>query len=81
MPHPVANQGMKFTHILAPEEAVRVKPYALMLDALLDSIIALLSENSEKLEGCIQQYDRDMKRYFGKPLVTFKVDPAVAKEK
>lgn len=77
MPQPVANQGMTFTHRLTPEEAARVKPYTLMLESLLDSMISLLTENTEKLQGCLNQYNLDMARYFGKPLMSFEVDPAV----
>ncbi len=78
MPQPIANQGMTFTHRLTPEEAARVKPYTLMLEALLDSMIALLDENTVKLQGALKQYNVDMARYFGKALMSFEVDPAVA---
>jgi hypothetical protein len=69
---------MTFTHRLTPEEAARVKPYTLMLEALLDSMIALLDENTVKLQGALKQYNVDMARYFGKALMSFEVDPAVA---
>lgn len=78
LPQPVANQGMTFTHRLTPEEAERVKPYTLMLEPLLDSMIALLAENTNKLQGCLNQYDLDMARHFGKPLMSFEIDPGVA---
>lgn len=78
MPQPIANDGLTFTHRLAPEEVARLKPYTLMLEALLDSMIALIDENSEKLRVCLKQYDLDMTRHFGKPLMSFETDPAVA---
>ncbi|WP_156357829.1 hypothetical protein [Sphingomonas sp. Leaf62] len=78
MPQPVANQGMTFTHRIRPEEAARIKPYTLMLEALLDSMIALLAENMAKLQSCLKQYNLDMARHFGKPLMSFEIDTEVA---
>lgn len=78
MPQPIAIEGMTFTHKLTQEEAARAKPYTLMLESLLDSMIALVNENTIKMQHCLKQYDLDMTRYFGKPLMSFEVDPAVA---
>lgn len=78
LPQPIATEGMRFTHKLSPEDAAKIKPYTLMLESLLDSMIALLRENMEKLQMCVSQYNSDMTRYFGKPLMSFEVDPAVA---
>lgn len=78
MPQPVANKGMTFTHRLTPEEVARVKPYTLMLESLLDSMISLLDENTAKLEECLKRYNADMTRHFGKPLMAFEVDPSQA---
>lgn len=77
MPQPVTSEGMTFTHQLTQREAARIKPYTLMLESLLDSMISLIDENTIKLQAVLAQYDADMTRYFGKPLVTFDVDPSV----
>lgn len=78
MPAPVAREGMLFTHILTPEQNARVGPYVAMLESLLDSIIALVEENMAKANAALVQYGSDMERHFGKPLLTFQIDPAVA---
>lgn len=78
MPQPVANHGMTFTHQLTQAEAARVKPYTLMLESLLESMIALLDENTVKLQECLRRYNEDMTRHFGKPLMTFEADPSLA---
>jgi hypothetical protein len=78
MPSPVAMQDMLFTHALTKEEADRIKPYAHMLESLLDGIIALIAENMHKANAAMLLYGKDMERYFGKSLMTFELDPAVA---
>lgn len=78
MPSPVARDGVTFTHSLTKEENEKVSPYAAMLESLLDSIIALLSENMKKANNARILYDKEMKRYFGKPLLEFEIDPTVA---
>lgn len=76
MPTPIANDDMTFTHSLTREEASTIRPYALMLDSLLTSMVALLDENTAKLTSCLDQYNMDMTRYFGKPLMEFEVNPS-----
>lgn len=78
MPPPIANEGMRFTHKLTPEEVARITPYTLMLESLLEGMMALLDENTSKLQECLVKYDKDMGRYFGKALMTFEVDPTLA---
>lgn len=75
MPTPSANEGMVFTHSLTKEEAARVKPYTLMLESLLDGMIAMVGENMAKTKACLARYDTDMTRYFGKAPVTFEAEP------
>jgi hypothetical protein len=45
MPPPVANQGLRFTHELTADQKTKVLPYAIMLDSLLDGVMALSTEN------------------------------------
>lgn len=78
MPPPIANEGMLFTHRLTQEEHARIAPYTLMLESLLEGIMSLVEENTTKLQYCIQQYDSDMERYFGKKLMSFEVNPSLA---
>lgn len=78
MPPPVANEGMRFTHNLTLEELNRVRPYTLMLESLLESMISLMEENTAKIQECLQEYGKDMKRYFGKALMTFEVNSTLA---
>lgn len=73
MPKPVSNEGMTFTHHLTPEDSARIKPYALMLESLLESVIQLMNENTSKIDACLEQYEKDMTRYFGKKLMTFEI--------
>lgn len=80
MPSPVSNDGTRFSHMLSKEELSKVRPYAIMLDALLDGIIELTSENIKRSIASITQYNGDMKRYFGKSLLTFEVDQSIAPE-
>lgn len=81
MPPPVTRTGMTFTHKLTKEDNERVEPYAAMLESLLDGIIALVSENMTRARDTVTLYDKDMKRYFGKALVGFEIDPAVSETK
>jgi hypothetical protein len=76
MPPPVANRDMLFTHRLTREEQARIKPYTLMLESILNAVIALVDENTAQLNGCIIQYQNDMERYFGKSLMTFEFNQA-----
>ena len=78
LPTPIANDDMTFTHSLTTEDTHRIKPYMLMLESLLESMITLLNENTDRLRECLSQYDTDMKRYFGKALMDFEIDPSVA---
>ncbi|MET3828019.1 hypothetical protein ABIC16_003712 [Sphingomonas sp. PvP055] len=73
MPTPVANEGMTFTHHLNKEESDRIKPYTLMLESLLESMIQLVDENMEKVDRCLILYKKDMARHFGKPLLDFEI--------
>lgn len=77
IPRPISNKDMTFTHQLSPAETDRIKPYTLMLESLLDSMIALLAENMDILSQCLKQYEADMTRYFGKSLMTFEADPSL----
>lgn len=71
MPAPVASEGSTFTHKLTLEEHERVQPYAIMLESLLDSMIAMTTENLAKSEQATDQYKVDMARYFGKSPLDF----------
>lgn len=78
MPLPVARTGMTFTHQLTKGDNERVEPYAAMLESLLNGIIVLVNENMHKAKDAVTLYDKDMKRYFGKALLGFEIDTAVA---
>ncbi|ODP36191.1 hypothetical protein [Sphingomonas turrisvirgatae] len=80
MPPPVANGGTIFSHRLSKEEAARVRPYSIMLDALLDGIIELTRENLARAVAAIKLYNKDMERHFGKPLMDFETDEELAPE-
>lgn len=73
MPPPVAREGMKFTHQLTKAENDKVKPYAEMLESLLNSIMALVDENMNRTKETIVMYDNETKRYFGKSLMTIEL--------
>ncbi len=75
MPTPIGHEGMTFTHKLTPEESSRITPYALMLESLLDSIIALVDENLSKINSALARYTVDMERHFGAPLLKFEIAP------
>lgn len=78
MPRPVSSDGATFTHKLTPEESERVGPYAQMLETLLEGMIAMTEENMAKTLAALDQYERDMTRFFGKSPLGFEIDQKVA---
>ena len=78
MPRPISSDGATFTHKLTPAESERVGPYAQMLEALLESMIAMTAENMAKAKAALVQYENDMTRYFGKSPLGFEIDQEVA---
>ena len=80
MPAPVANEGVLFTHALSKDEFDDVKPYAVMLDALLAGMVDLTKENLRRANAATRQYDSAMRAHFGKPLLAFETDPELAKD-
>ena len=50
-----------------------MKPYTLMLEKLLEGIIALVDENMVKATQVITDYETAMTKRFGKALLSFDV--------
>ncbi len=78
MPPPVATEGTQFTHMLNKDEADKVRPYATMLESLLDSMIVLVDENVKKAKNALTLYESETTRYFGKALITFSTDDSLS---
>lgn len=72
LPTPVQNEGTVFSHELDMKEVARVRPYLNMMDSILTDIEDLLKFNVKALELCLVRYQADMKRHFGRPLMSFK---------
>jgi hypothetical protein len=71
MPTPTATNATIMTHHLTKEQHDKVEPYAIMLDALLDSVIELVGDGVEKSAHLLTQYQDVMKVYFGKWHIVF----------
>lgn len=78
MPPPVATEGTLFTHRLSKADKEKITPYAVMLDALLDSIIDLTAEGVEKSQAILMAYTEAMTSYFGKWNLKFEASGDIA---
>jgi hypothetical protein len=71
LPPPVQTEGTIFSHQLDMSEVARVRPFMLMMDSMLSEVESLLQVNEKALQLCLSQYQTDMTRHFGKPLMSF----------
>lgn len=74
MPAPVEVDGSAVTHEMTREQVLRLQPYALQLESIIDGIRDLTHENVASCMAMFTQLDDFYVSYFGKAL--FKFEPA-----
>lgn len=68
MPPPRAMEGHVGRHALTEEQYLRLQPYSIQLERLLQSLRAMTQENVEMGERLTEQFTPMTTEYFGKPV-------------
>ncbi len=63
-PPPLDMEGAIGRHALTREQYMRIRPYSVALEALIQSLRAMTAENNEKCRKLAQEYHPIMKAYF-----------------
>jgi len=74
-PAPVAIQGQVGQHLLTHEQYMRMQPYSLALEALIQHLRAMTTENVDMCRRLAREYQPIMKRYFKAEKFLALVDP------
>lgn len=63
-PPPVELDGQVGRHVLTHEQFMRIKPYSLQLETIIQHLRAMTAENVDKCNRLVEQYHPIMKGYF-----------------
>ena len=69
LPAPVAVEGQIGRHALNEEQYLRLQPYSIQLEMLLQSVRGMTQENVEMGERLVDQFTPMTSSYFGKPVI------------
>lgn len=78
MPAPVAIEGGVGQHELSIEEFMKLKPYTVQLETLIQSLRQMSSDNVEKCKGLAVQFNPLMKSYFREKFLSLSTEGGAA---